>query len=51
MHATDPNLHFGAEQFRDAYDTGQALRQSNASFRAPEAQQEWLALARGLTQT
>ena len=45
VHATDPNLHFGlasaqlgAEQFRDAYDTAQALRQSNASFRAPEVQ-------------
>ena len=45
VHATDPALRFGlasaqlgAEQFRDAYDTAQALRQSNASFRAPEVQ-------------
>ena len=45
VHATDPDIRFGlassqlgAEQFRDAYDTAQALRQSNASFRAPEVQ-------------
>ena len=45
VHATDPALRFGlasaqlgAEQFRDAYDTAQALRQSNASFRTPEVQ-------------
>ena len=45
VHESDPNIRFGlasaqlgAEQFRDAYDTAQALRQSNASFRAPEVQ-------------
>ena len=45
VHASDPDIRFnlasaqlGAEQFRDAYDTAQALRQSNASFRAPEVQ-------------
>ena len=45
VHASDPDLrfglasaHLGAEQYRDAYDTAQALRQSHASFRAPEVQ-------------
>jgi hypothetical protein len=45
VHATDPNLRFGlagallgAEQFRDAYDTAQALRQSQPSFRTAEVQ-------------
>jgi hypothetical protein len=45
VHATDPNLSFGlagallgAGQFRDAYDTAQALRQSQPSFRNAEVQ-------------
>jgi hypothetical protein len=45
VHASDPNIRFGlasalygAEKFRDAYDEAQALRQSSASFRAPEVQ-------------
>jgi len=45
VHATDPDIRFGlasaqlgAGQFRDAYDTAQVLRQSHASFRAPEVQ-------------
>ena len=45
VHATDPDIRFGlasaqlgAEQFRDAYDTAQALRGSHAAFRAAEVE-------------
>ncbi|HEU5176941.1 MAG TPA: tetratricopeptide repeat protein [Burkholderiales bacterium] len=45
VHASDPDIRFnlasaqlGAGQFRDAYDTAQALRQSHPAFRTPEVQ-------------